>query len=573
MILRAAGFFLLSGALQDPETTTLPGLLEKLHSESIEERDRAAEALLLRGDAALPLLEKAAAGADPEAAARARKLIEIIRIDRTLAPGLRRAMPDLARRLAGASDFEWRKIFLEATDPDRNPPLRRGDPDALASRAVRATRDMDDLFVLLSRIDLWHCRSAVPELIRKLSDEDFEVRRLVAAKLGRLGDRECAASLEGLLEDPESSVRTSAMLSLASLGVREAAPAIARHLGGDRDERVAVEALVRLGARETAPAIARLLYDSDDGIRPDVVMALGELGAVDQVPSILPLLEHERPAARIAAAHALGLLGARGAIPGIAKLLAGSPSPDWGILTRSLVRLEARDAVPALRALVREERPERRYLVIEALGRLGAREAVPDLLPFLKDPDPGVDTAYAARAIGVLGAAEARDDLAPLLSARSWEVRTAAAGALYRLGRPEALGRLLREISDPRDGLFFMNEFRQPEAWKRLERGRIVASLHDYQKEVLGELARQAGMTIEWPADEPDRDGPWLWVRVAVHPADGSLLGAIASALASASRPRGCEVVLEADRLRVLPMAQAVTFWREWWAAQPRKNP
>src|SRR5688572_26802408 len=99
-------------------TTTLAVLLlvqdaaswiERLMSDSIEERETAARHLEGLGKAAIPPLEKAARGADPEHAGRAAAVILRIEIRSLVTPRMRLALPDIESRLK--SPQSWCPVF------------------------------------------------------------------------------------------------------------------------------------------------------------------------------------------------------------------------------------------------------------------------------------------------------------------------------------------------------------------------------------------------------------------------------------------------------------------------------
>src|SRR5688572_32814264 len=89
-------------------------LIEKLGSDKIEVREQATQKLKELGEAARSALEAAAKGGDAERAARVRSLLRFFEVRAKLTPGLLKAVPDAADRIA-VSDKAWAEVLLEAT--------------------------------------------------------------------------------------------------------------------------------------------------------------------------------------------------------------------------------------------------------------------------------------------------------------------------------------------------------------------------------------------------------------------------------------------------------------------------
>src|SRR2546428_4565965 len=78
-----------------------PGaLIEKLRSETVEERDEAARKLKALGTLALPALDRAATDKDPEVSSRATQLARVIRTIDLLTVNLMKEVPGIEERLA-----------------------------------------------------------------------------------------------------------------------------------------------------------------------------------------------------------------------------------------------------------------------------------------------------------------------------------------------------------------------------------------------------------------------------------------------------------------------------------------
>lgn len=202
--------------------------------------------------------------------------------------------------------------------------------------------------------------------------------------------------------------------------------------GDDYLQIAAVQRLVELQAYGALTGIIEVLASPDAIARSVAAEALGALGdsELDRVgPALLRLLDDPDQVARNAAVESLGALRYRPARDALEQAL--TVDPDW------IVRASA----------------------AEALGSLGDVQALPILERALDDEYEPVRW-YAADAIGLL----ASSDLIPQLGRRlriesELEVKSALAGALYRLGSSEGLTWLLAllKIADDDAALTMLN--------------------------------------------------------------------------------------------------------------------
>ncbi|HZN62688.1 MAG TPA: hypothetical protein VFC90_09830, partial [Planctomycetota bacterium] len=109
-ILLILSFALVSG--QDDDNSKAKALIQKLRSESIEERERARQGLTDMGKAAAPALEEAARDADGEVAKVASVLLRRLEFQEILSPRLKRLFPGLDLRLAVGGDRECTVFFF-----------------------------------------------------------------------------------------------------------------------------------------------------------------------------------------------------------------------------------------------------------------------------------------------------------------------------------------------------------------------------------------------------------------------------------------------------------------------------
>ena len=248
-------------------------------------RYAATDALLALGRAALPDLQAALAGDDPQVREGAALALARLAPDALVAAG-ESALPALVSVL-------------------------RHDAGPLRETAVSA----------LARIG----GAAVPALLRALDDRSWDVRALAVDALGQVGDPAAVPGLLRVLESDDADLRARAASALGEIGQRNALPGLIRALH-DRDGVVrwwAAEALGRIGDPAAIAALLEALRRPDEemGARLTAVRALARIGDPAAVPGLLTLLRDTYWVMREAAARALGDIGDEAAISGLEQAL------------------------------------------------------------------------------------------------------------------------------------------------------------------------------------------------------------------------------------------------------------
>jgi HEAT repeat protein len=180
--------------------------------------------------------------------------------------------------------------------------------------------------------------TAIPDLVKLLSDLEADVRGAAAEALGEIGPVAEAATVDlfKLLKDTKADVRRSADYALDKLGPppKAAIPDLIKLLS-DPEACVRSAAAAALGRLDpppeaAAPDLFKLLKDPETDVRRAAAGAIVELGpaAETAIPDLVELLKDPDKLARLTAALALGSLGpsAGAAIPDLAKLLS-DPEP------------------------------------------------------------------------------------------------------------------------------------------------------------------------------------------------------------------------------------------------------
>jgi len=364
----------------------------------------------------------------------------------------------------------------------------------LATQDSRPQVELTETEVMaLSRLD-------TPKLIEKTSSENSLLRYLAVQNLTRRAGEKVYAALVAALRDREDFVKRAAVRALGFRGEGRAGDLIVPFLESEDSalRSDAVSAAGRLKAKAAVPALIRLAAKGQRG----AVRALGNIGGDEALGAVRAA--YKNPKQRPQAVRALGRLRA---FDDLAKGLKDS-SEQVRLLSARAFRSASRAQPPidALLAAMADESSTVRAAVAEALVRSGDKRvrgvmeaaladpafavrlvAARSLLPqdkaldvLMRDfqkakPFPRADIARAVgaasskkalsflakvgqtdpnarvRRYAVSGLAKSNEEIATkalreALSDKAADVRSAAAGALFRRGEPGALA-VLRDIA------------------------------------------------------------------------------------------------------------------------------
>lgn len=276
-------------------------------------------------------------------------------------------------------------------------------------------------------------KDPVPELVKALRDDDFNVRIYAAWTLGRIGP-DAADAVPALLEarnDPDGDVRRRAVYALGRIHPRaEVAVPVLLEAFKDKDvdvRRVAVEALAGYG-KDAVPPLIKALHDPDRVVRRQAVLTLIEIGP-DAGPALFalkPLYLDPASGLQDEAAKALSRLG-KPAVPILAEPLKTDPTAPPGQVVLGL------GSPWGLLGVWRDYAGDHRR-ALNALGQIGL-DALDVLLAALKNPNADI-RALAAGELGGIGYHDQRI-VSPLVAAvRDPEesVRHAACRSIQQLG-------------------------------------------------------------------------------------------------------------------------------------------
>jgi HEAT repeat protein len=249
-------------------------------------------------------------------------------------------------------------------------------------------------------------------ILQDLASADDELRRLAVERLGLLPAEEATRELIARLGDPSWRVRKAAVERLSASGdpTLTCGALVAALADGDNPGRrnAALEALVRCGSA-AVPSLLASAGSPDPDVRKQVVDALTSIADPATADRLSELLADPDANVRGAAADALGAIGRSSSRPRLLRAAAEDPE--------RLVRLSA------LRALTRMEAPVAAADLGGALADSLLQPACFALLGFSEDPAAeealwkglvtgsraGAEAAMAAllRLAGRLGAADA----------------------------------------------------------------------------------------------------------------------------------------------------------------------
>jgi HEAT repeat protein len=398
--------------------------------------------------------------------------------------------------------------------------------------------------------DLGH-QEAIPRLREMLEGSDPRLRAVAAEVLMRFRDVESVETAVALLEDPTSDSELATWLE--SFGAPEVRRALLKMTENDnaRARRAAVEILGEQRAREALPRVRALLVSEEPSDRAAAAGAIGNLGAAEESDKLVVLLADTESSVRRSAAEALRKLGSVQAAPKLIPLL---DDKDANVRQAALATLAAFRA-PELIPVLRPRLESRDLRVASTLATLGVKEAVAVLTDILAK-DESYESRRAAEALRGIEAPEVASALREALSHPDKATRCSAAGALARLGAREAVPLVLEWSRRYDEGLFGMNALRRPELWKRLKEAKFTPRCGSAPRDELARFAKERGLALDCPESFEKLSWP------ALTPVPAPALDALEALVGE------WQVILESDRLRIVRLAEALRFWKEWWAAE-----
>ncbi|NEO44877.1 MAG: NACHT domain-containing protein [Moorea sp. SIO4A3] len=319
--------------------------------------------------------------------------------------------------------------------------------------------------LLKYQVELGEKNEVIKILLKRLEDNDSDVRSRAALTLGRLGNSSetLLNALLPLLKHHDSDVRSGAAKVLDIFGnsseivVNALLPLLKYN-----DFLVRMKAALALGnlgnsSKTVVKALLPLLQDNDSRVRQQTAIVLSHLGNSSEivVNALLPLLEDNHSGVRITVAFALVNLGnsSKTVVKALLPLLQDPDPYERLMAADALVKLgnSSEIVVNALLPLLEDNHSGVRAKAAEVLGRLdNTSEVVNALLPLLKDPDSNVRQT-AVQSLRNLGNSSETvvNALLPLLQDPNFDVRVWAVQVLGELGNSsEVVNALIAMLQD-----------------------------------------------------------------------------------------------------------------------------
>jgi HEAT repeat protein len=167
---------------------------------------------------------------------------------------------------------------------------------------------------------------SVNHLLDVLRDGPAELRPMVTAVLGYIGDKRARIPLLAALEDTDAAVRSAAAEALATYKDAALVPSLLAALK-DTDVRVrfnAIGSLWQIGDAQAVDGLLGLLDDPDSPTRKRAVQALGNIGDERIIEPLMELFERQ-PGVRLEAALAIAKVQPAEAVQLLIHIIRESP--------------------------------------------------------------------------------------------------------------------------------------------------------------------------------------------------------------------------------------------------------
>lgn len=393
-------------------------------------------------------------------------------------PTLDKAPPGLIAGLEGALDSDDPQVRARAAATAGNLMVRAKALGPALARCLRS-EDKDVRMWAAQAIGMIDPTSQLGALIAILDDPDATVRTTAVGAMTGLGSGlpglpkdippGTLAALRKVLRDPVASVRSAAAGTVWNLELRDAVPDLITMLRSDTDLNVRADAALALGglgSPEALGPLAATMFNAHPRLRANAAVALGQLGpeGAAALPMLRKAVSDPDMGVACSALRAISYLGSHGA-PAKAEVLVALSHETTAIrdtaaqAVLALVRAGVRDddVVDQLRSAILDQSAMVRTYALQAVGALGDRGAplVPILIDGLKSAEGSTIQLYVST-LASLGRVAA--DAVPTL--RSIEVERqyqwcAVRGAIGRVApdsdaAKQAIADLASALTDPK---------------------------------------------------------------------------------------------------------------------------
>jgi HEAT repeat protein len=287
---------------------------------------------------------------------------------------------------------------------------------------------------------------AVEPLMLVLQDGAYYQRQAAVDALSQIADDRIINILLATLKDPEEPVRTAAVDALRRIGDQRAVTPLILALKDPHKHvrALAAEALGHLADPLAVEPLVHALEDKEWDVREAAIFSLGRFRDPQAVDALIPLLQDADREVRQATVHALELINDPRAITPLIVTLIDPEDTVRQAASRALELIEpswprtefAHQALPHLKAALKDKEYWVRQSAASALARIGE----------ISRSEP--DTTLMAEPLYYRRQA-AMETLIEALTDFDRDLRFAAAEALGRIGRKQAIGALAASAQDP----------------------------------------------------------------------------------------------------------------------------
>lgn len=427
--------------------------------------------------------------------------------------------------------------------------------DPFIPRALESARSPSEIRAVLHFAEKRRFGSIAASAQALLSHPDPEVVEGCLGYFRGLADPQHAAVLVPLLDHPNARVRESAIGALEKSGNAGVSPALLPRLNDD-DEEVrdrAVWALEELASPPMVPALIAAHDRIPEDVRWPIELLVGKL-LKDDVDEARRLWKSRVGWLRATAIEALARAGDTSLAEKILPILTTKDNDVALAVTTYLQAAALCPLASRIIPLLDHSSGTIRVRAIKILGAWNDRKAAPRIVSLLSDPDSRVRTA-AAQSVGKNRLRHEADRVALLLDESNGCVRDAAAEALCALDDRRGVYVLLGKLDEWESLLHPLDQLVAPECYRRLTQARATRPLKALPAKLWARIEEELGITIELPTLRTENVS-----EDEIHPGD-ELVDLIQTRVIYDLPGARC-VVVDPDRLRVLPHDEAIEIWR-----------
>jgi serine/threonine-protein kinase len=299
--------------------------------------------------------------------------------------------------------------------------------------------------------------SLVPELVSRITSEDWQTRHYIAKTLRRFSTEASRDALTKLLEDPHKTVRHTALEGLAAMTIAVDVGPICQRLR-DPDLTVqakAIETIVQINDPKAVHHLLDILQDESEYVRRAAVEVLNLVGNTSAIKDLLGALRDRDWWVRVRAADALGSIGGPKVVEAVLSLVKDKDEFIRRCAIEILVTTRAQGGGEAVLPSLVEALDDGDWWVkeraIDALAGLGDKRAVPPLLRVMEQDIKAAPVAM--RALASLGDPQAILPLLAQLRSQERAVKAEAIRALAPLADEAHAEMIQRALGEELPGL------------------------------------------------------------------------------------------------------------------------